>query len=67
MQANTLTRREYKGKIYLRNNTYELKQDPNPNPDQDQDRDPKPAEDQAPGPKKNHSGFTTLLEGIDEF
>ncbi len=45
MQANTLTRREYKGKIHVRNNTFELKQDPNPNPDQDQDKDPKPAED----------------------
>ncbi len=43
MQANTLARREYKGKIYVSNNTYELKQDPNP--DQDQNKDPKSAED----------------------
>ncbi len=51
--------------MYVKNNTYELNQDPNP--DQDQDKDPKPAGDQAPNPKKNHSGFTTFPEGNDEF
>ncbi len=42
-------------------------QDPKQNSDPDQDMDPKPAEEQDPDPKKNHSGFSTLPEGIDEF